>query len=542
MRKFVVWYNCRSSLLSNQPEIMAKKKKGTDNEKFFDEAIENLLNSFSEEEKIRLEQSIENFFNSGKTLEDLKEVGYTYQRPDYTKMTKPLPDYLQALLDTTHPSETLLAYHKAHCDLSKLTHEEQEEAIRNLIMHILAAGLTRDFVKENVKTSMPLLGIFQLIDDFELTGLFDIILETLKQGTDFFGFYYLQFEDAATLILAHVGKEHLAELKEAIKTEGYLCAVYPIIFNAVVQMAVENPYCRLQVLAWVADVLNTCIDRTIPTLYMDTFVKSLAQIKAADLLPLIKNIYKEYRVPAMEIKSGIRGVSTLLSKGTKDRIVEFTDFKALLNEIAENEENDFDDDFDDDEEADYQEYAYTLDITLEDSPHKVYRQLIVPSYLPLDWLGKVIAYAVGWEGYHLDKFVKGREEYLVPDDNSDLNWGEDSRDYTVDLLLERVGSKIKWVYDFGDYWEHQVKLVAKKAVDSDQDIPVTLVKGSGACPPEDCGGVRGYSHLLEVLQNPQDEEYKDMVEWIGYSFDPKKFSLAKARKRIKDYLKEEGAR
>ena len=36
---------------------------------------------------------------------------------------------------------------------------------------------------------------------------------------------------------------------------------------------------------------------------MDWIVKSLAQIEAAELLPMIKNIYKEYRVPPVEIEN-----------------------------------------------------------------------------------------------------------------------------------------------------------------------------------------------------------------------------------------------
>lgn len=330
---------------------MTKKKKGTDGKDSLKDALENIVGSLSKTDQNKLEEALSEFLKSGMNLQDLQEQSYIYQRPDYTKMVKPLPDYLQTLLDTALPNDTLTAYHKAYNELSKLNHQEQEDAIRNLIMQILADGLSHDFDNEQVKTSMPLLAIFQLIDDFELTGLFDIILETLKQKANFFTFYYMGFEDAATLILAHVGKDHLEELKEIIKTEGFLYDIYAIIFDAVVQMAVENPACRLQVLAWVADVLNTCIDHTLPAMGMDMRVKTLAQIKASDLLPLIKNIYKEYHVPAIEIKSGIKGVTKLLSNGTEERVVEFADFKSLLKVLAESENDDSE--LDDDEEYDY---------------------------------------------------------------------------------------------------------------------------------------------------------------------------------------------
>lgn len=44
-----------------------------------------------------------------------------------------------------------------------------------------------------------------------------------------------------------------------------------------------------------------------------------------------------------------------------------------------------------------------------------------------------------------------------------------------------------------------------------------------ACPPEDCGGIHGYKNLLSILSSPSNEEYKDMITWLGGKFDPKLF-------------------
>ncbi len=179
-----------------------------------------------------------------------------------------------------------------------------------------------------------------------------------------------------------------------------------------------------------------------------------------------------------------------------------------------------------------QKYAFTLDITLKGSPRKVYRQLIVPSDMRLDYLGEVLVRAVGWDGFHLNQFIKGRECYLVPNDDNGLDWGEDARKYTIGDLLNKVGAKVVWEYDFGDSWEHEVKLVEKVLVDPSDEIHLNLVKGTGACPPEDCGGVPGYRHLLNVLKDPNHEEYEEMKEWLGSDFDPKKFNITVARALI----------
>ncbi len=52
------------------------------------------------------------------------------------------------------------------------------------------------------------------------------------------------------------------------------------------------------------------------------------------------------------------------------------------------------------------------------------------------------------------------------------------------------------------------------------------LEGARACPPEDCGGIPGYEHLLRVLlgQNHQDDE--ELREWVG-NFQPNAFSVTK---------------
>ena len=550
---------------------MAKKKKENNNGNPMLNALSEILNGMSPEEKMMLMANLENMAQSGSLQDVMLEDTYTYQRPDYTKEVKPLAGYLQSLLGAALPSDVLHAYEVAHKELEPLSHQEQEEVMRNFFMCILADGLTHGFAQEANATALPMIAGFQLVDDFKLTGLFDVILELLKQDMDFYEFYFDSFDDAVTLMVAHAGVGHLEELKEMMKTEGFLPEAYPIIFKAVVQMAVENPFCRLQVLAWASDVLKSCVEVTMPAMVMDWLVVALAEIKAVDLLPLVKGIYKKFDIQPMIIKGGIKEITRLLSKGTDERIVGFADFKELLNSLLEGEACNFevDDDrfndeddswFDDDDERDAdalffkecgykpgkpkaktarkgkRKYALTLDVTLKGSPRKVYRQLVVPSDLTLNHLGEILVRAVGWEGYHLNQFIAGKTYYAEPsDDDWMMDRQKDAGKYTIGSLLSRVKSKIKWEYDFGDSWVHEITLVEKQAVEEDEKVKVQLLKGSGACPPEDCGGVGGYRHLLNVLKNPDDEEYEEMIEWLGGRFDPKAFSLAAAQNRVKGY-------
>lgn len=53
-------------------------------------------------------------------------------------------------------------------------------------------------------------------------------------------------------------------------------------------------------------------------------------------------------------------------------------------------------------------------------------------------------------------------------------------------------------------------------------LPVCL-NGKMNCPPEDCGGVWGYAEMLEILKQPEHEEYESYIEWLEDEFDPEYF-------------------
>jgi hypothetical protein len=37
------------------------------------------------------------------------------------------------------------------------------------------------------------------------------------------------------------------------------------------------------------------------------------------------------------------------------------------------------------------------------------------------------------------------------------------------------------------------------------------------------GGIWDYEYMLEILKDPEHEEYEDTVEWLGEDFDPEYF-------------------
>jgi Plasmid pRiA4b ORF-3-like protein len=177
--------------------------------------------------------------------------------------------------------------------------------------------------------------------------------------------------------------------------------------------------------------------------------------------------------------------------------------------------------------------VFQVKITLDgvaDPP--VWRRLLVPADIRLDRLHQVIQVAMGWEDYHLHVFSDGRTQYGIPDPELGFR---DERKATLRDLAGGEGGRVRYTYDFGDDWKHDVVVEKLLAAEPGMGYPV-CVAGAGACPPEDCGGVWGYAHLREILADPADEEHDDMLAWLGLGkaadFDPDRFDVDMANRAL----------
>lgn len=173
---------------------------------------------------------------------------------------------------------------------------------------------------------------------------------------------------------------------------------------------------------------------------------------------------------------------------------------------------------------------HQIKVTLAGLKPPVWRRLLVPSEITLDRLHDVIQIAMGWEDDHLHQFKLGAAVYS---DSRMLGAGRVQKERAVRLSLVAPGlrSKLKYEYDFGDGWEHDILVEAIHPPEPDKHYPV-CVAGERACPPEDCGGVWGYVAKLEALQDPGDPDHEDVVDWMGEGFDPEEFDLDEVNKRL----------
>lgn len=183
-------------------------------------------------------------------------------------------------------------------------------------------------------------------------------------------------------------------------------------------------------------------------------------------------------------------------------------------------------------------FGLLVRLDLHDADPPIYRCLELPSDMTLLRLHYVIQAAMGWANYHCHKFRSTYNHRTarcfstgteMDDDDDDETFEGDVR---LDQLLTKVGDNIWYEYDFGDGWDHVIKV--EKVLDK-PPAQVRCVSGCNACPPEDCGGLDGYEVLAEwVRSGYQDdllpEQFEDAEagrEWLPSNWHPDKFDVDK---------------
>lgn len=174
--------------------------------------------------------------------------------------------------------------------------------------------------------------------------------------------------------------------------------------------------------------------------------------------------------------------------------------------------------------------VHVLRVSLRFVEPEVWRRVAVKSETPLPTFARQLERVMGWGGYHLHMFDVGGILFGEPDEDADYVIDENAA--TVKHLLPGVGAGLRWDYDFGDGWEHDVVVEAIEAPADKQRYPVCL-DGAGACPPDDCGGPPGYEDLRAALADPQHPEHDEFVEWAPDGFDPTAFDVAAANRRLR---------
>ena len=164
-----------------------------------------------------------------------------------------------------------------------------------------------------------------------------------------------------------------------------------------------------------------------------------------------------------------------------------------------------------------------LRVELAHTDPLVWRVVIVPHDIRLDRLHEVIQCLFEWDDEHLHAFEKEKTIYEPPNPESADMFGafqtrriEDERKFKLDAVLTAPRQSLVYTYDFGDDWDHKVRLIKLLPDEATKPKRIAVcVEGANAAPPEDCGGPSGFDRLKEILANPKHPEHAEMMESCG---------------------------
>ena len=165
---------------------------------------------------------------------------------------------------------------------------------------------------------------------------------------------------------------------------------------------------------------------------------------------------------------------------------------------------------------------FDFEIVLEGVTPRVWRRFLLEHKATFADLHDAIQIATGWQNTHLHAFtdhVTGKEvSGHILDEDEDEDDAVGSVDVALSTWFSADRRNIRYAYDFGDDWVHEIVFEERQA--GDTSAKPVLLGGARACPPEDCGGPWGYNQALS-----------GEVEWLDDDYNPETFEPKKVKFR-----------
>ncbi|MGK0720760.1 plasmid pRiA4b ORF-3 family protein [Leucobacter sp. W1478] len=185
--------------------------------------------------------------------------------------------------------------------------------------------------------------------------------------------------------------------------------------------------------------------------------------------------------------------------------------------------------------------GFRIRVDLQHTKPPVWRRIEVSGDITLPRLHEVVQAAMGWFDCHLHRFRTSNDRnppgFIT---QFDLDEGDDGileDDVRLDQVVAAQGDKLWYDYDFGDGWEHILRV--EQVLDTPPQSP-RCITGKLACPPEDCGGVWGYheiatwvrSGFTDALRPEVFESTEDGRDWLPVDWHPDVFNVEETNELI----------
>lgn len=151
----------------------------------------------------------------------------------------------------------------------------------------------------------------------------------------------------------------------------------------------------------------------------------------------------------------------------------------------------------------------------------VIRIIQMPMQLTFEDLHRAIQEVFMWQDAHLHQFIMEDGSTIIGAKQKvnmeRYQMGGDEEAYAAsqlklaDVITPEENGVFTYVYDFGDSWEHSIKI--RKFYSENKRMFPKLTMMSGDPVPENVGGASGYAYFLEVINDPTHDEHSVIKEW-----------------------------
>ncbi|MHC4534847.1 MAG: plasmid pRiA4b ORF-3 family protein [Planctomycetota bacterium] len=194
--------------------------------------------------------------------------------------------------------------------------------------------------------------------------------------------------------------------------------------------------------------------------------------------------------------------------------------------------------------------VYQLRVWLREISPAIWRRLLIQSDSTITDLHYTLQIAMGWTDLHLHKFIIHGKQYGVPQIGG--IWFSDNLDQVKlgDFCFYEK-ERFVYEYDFGDSWQHEIRVEKHLPLDPKQTYPV-CIGGARQAPPEDCGGPWAYmaqkqhysvwyieERLLDILAPENLDEdlhhYREELMTFQYWLSAERFDRHAVNRRLRQY-------
>ncbi len=184
---------------------------------------------------------------------------------------------------------------------------------------------------------------------------------------------------------------------------------------------------------------------------------------------------------------------------------------------------------------------YQLHVLLLEISPAIWRRMLVRSDCTIADLHYSLQIALGWTNSHLHQFSLHGREYGIYQPGG-IWFDDDPQKVLLSDLKLRLKERFIYQYDFGDDWQHQIRLEQKLPFAAKRDYPI-CIGGARKVPPEDCGGPTGFMEMEVSLKlaiwDKKVRLTQIMAEFItGLEKDKGLAIITKYRPEIKKLLAE----